>query len=199
VPTVIGACEPELMDRDTIDPRDDERALADLDRVTRRLCGLWALRRALLPRLATGMRLLDVGAGSGLAALDLQRRLRRRGGDLGVVCLDRRLRHLVAGRRLDGRRLASGRRRQGAAVSRRRLRLGCVQPFLSPLRQPRERRVTGEMRASPAAAWRSRTCGTRRGVPRCCGFFFPFFGVGAVARHDGLVSLARAWTLERVR
>jgi ubiquinone/menaquinone biosynthesis C-methylase UbiE len=198
MPRDTSLLEPELMDRDTIDPLEDERALADLDRVTRGLFGLGALRRALLPRLGAGMCVLDVGAGSGLAALDLQRRAARRGAALRVVCLDRRLRHLLAGRRRPG----AAWRVVGDAFALP-FRDGAVDwasssLFFHHFDAVENRRVVGEMRRVAA---RGVVVSDLRRTPwgpwllRLC---FPWFAVGAVARHDGLVSLARAWSLREV-
>ena len=43
---------PELMDDDDLDRDQTEQALADLDRVHRRLFGFWAVRRTLFPLMA---------------------------------------------------------------------------------------------------------------------------------------------------
>ena len=190
--------EPELMDRDTIDPRENERALADLDRVTRALFGLRALRLALLPRLRSGMLLLDVGAGSGLAALDLQRRLRRRGASLRVVCLDRRLRHLVAGRRQRGLALRVVADAFALPFRDRAVDWAASSLFFHHFDAAENCRVVGEMRR---VAGRGVAIADLRGTswgPWLLRVLFPFLGVGEVARHDGLVSLRRAWSLAEV-
>ncbi len=193
------SAEPELMDRDTIDPLDDDRALADLDRVTRRLFGLRALRRALEPRLAPGMLLLDVGSGSGLAALDLQRRQRRRGAELRWVCLDRRLRHLLAGRRLAGEAWRVVGDAMALPFRDRAFNWSASSLFFHHFDGAQNDRVVGEMlRVAAQGVAISDLRHTRFG-PGLLRLLFPFVRVGAVARHDGLVSLARAWPLERVR
>ena len=46
--------------------------------------------------------------------------------------------------------------------------------------------VVSDLRRTAAGRWLLR-------------LFFPFLGVGYVAKHDGLVSLARAWSLDEVR
>lgn len=191
--------EPELMDRDTIDPRDDERALMDLDRVTRWLCGLWALRRALKPRLATGMRLLDVGAGSGLAALDLQRRVRRRGGVLKVVCLDRRLRHLVLGRRLEGEAWRVVGDAMALPFRDRAVDWATTSLFFHHFDAPENDRVTAELRRVAARGVAISDLRRTPWGPWLLRVFFPVFGVGEVARHDGLLSLERAWSFAELR
>jgi ubiquinone/menaquinone biosynthesis C-methylase UbiE len=198
MPSAHPGLEPELMDRDTIDPEENRRALADLDRVTLALFGLGALRKALMPRLRRGMLFLDVGAGSGFAALDLRRRTERHGQAVRVVCLDRRLRHLVAGRRLPGvawRVVGDA----GALPFRdRSIDWAASSLFFHHFDGPGNDAVVGEMRRV-----------ARRGVaiadlrrtpwgPWLLRFFFFFLGVGRVARHDGLVSLRRAWSLAEV-
>jgi ubiquinone/menaquinone biosynthesis C-methylase UbiE len=189
------ALEPELMDRADIEPRVNERALADLDRVTGWLFGLGPLRRAILSRLRPGMRVLDVGAGSGLATCDLV----RRGPGVAAVALDRRLRHL-----LWGRSLRPAVARVVADARALPFRPGAFDWSVSSLffhhfdgeenraivaemrRVARRGVVVSDLRRTVTGSWLLR-------------LFFPFFGVGYVARHDGLVSLARAWSLAEVR
>jgi SAM-dependent methyltransferase len=190
--------EPELMDRDTIDPLENERALADLDRVTQALFGLGAMRRVLMPRLRRGMLFLDVGAGSGHAALDLQRRTERHGQAVRVVCLDRRLRHLVAGRRLAGAAWRVVGDARALPFRDRAIDWAASSLFFHHFDGPGNDAVVGEMRRV-----------ARRGVaiadlrrtpwgPWLLRFFFFFLRVGRVARHDGLVSLRRAWSIGEV-
>ncbi len=89
------------MDDPELPLAETERALSDLERVNRWLFGLAAFRRVVLP-LALGAertRVVDVGTGSGQVAADLARAARRRGVEVRVVGVDRKLSHLVFGRR----------------------------------------------------------------------------------------------------
>jgi SAM-dependent methyltransferase len=88
------------MDDPALPVADAERALADLARV-HRWVGNHALWRQLLPLLRRGparQRLLDVGAGNGVVALEARRRAARCGVALRVVGLDLKLTHLVIAR-----------------------------------------------------------------------------------------------------
>lgn len=191
----MAPLEPELMDRENLPPGEDERGLRDLDRVTRRLCGLGALRRALLPRLRPGMGVLDVGAGSGLAGADLRRRV----PGLEVTCVDFRLRHLVLGRRLDPTL-----RRVVADARALPFRIGAFDWAASSLffhhfDATGNRQVVGEMRR---VARRGVAISDLRQTPHgdwLRRLLFPLLGLGEVARRDGEASLERAWSLDEVR
>lgn len=90
------------MDDPALPLAEAERALADLERVNRWLFGLAAFRRVVLPLVLEGprrVRLVDVGTGSGQVTADLARAARRRGVEVRVVGVDRKLSHLAFGRR----------------------------------------------------------------------------------------------------
>lgn len=171
-------------------------ALAELRRVNRWLLGHGAARRTLLPRLAAGPAeqvLLDVGTGSGEVTAGLARRAARAGRRVRVVGLDRKLAHLLAG--------GAERAPQLRVVADARtlpFRDGAVDWALSTLffhhfGGDDNRRIVAEMRrvASRGAAvvdLRRSRLGRRLGpllIAAC--------GAGPITRHDGRVSLARAW------
>lgn len=193
--------EAEILDRPGLAPSVVERSLVELARVNRWLLGHRPVRRTLLPRIVAGppvQRLLDVGTGSGDVAAGLARRAARRGRRVVVVGVDRKLSHLVVGRRL-------GRRQLRVVADARALpfRDGAFDWSLSTLffhhfDAPANRAILAEMRrtacrgvvvvdlrASRLGRWLGR-------------LLIPLLGVGPVTRHDGRVSLARGWRLGTV-
>jgi len=193
--------EAEILDRPGLAPALVERSLVELARVNRWLLGHLPVRRTLLPRIAAGpseQRLLDVGTGSGDVADGLARRAARRGRRLGVVGVDRKLSHLLVGRRL-------GRRQLRVVADARALpfRDGSFDWSLSTLffhhfDAPTNRAILAEMRrASTLAAVVVDLRASRSG--RWLGrLAIPLLAVGPVTRHDGRVSLARGWRLGTV-
>jgi SAM-dependent methyltransferase len=193
--------EPELLDRPDLPYRDAERALAGLSRVNRALFGFRALERALLPRLLAGprrQRLLDLGAGGGEAGARLARRAAARGLTVAVVGADRKLAHLVIGRRRGHRQL-----RVAADAAALPFRDGAFEWAASTLLfhhfdAAGNRRAVGEMRrvARRAAVADLRRNLLARGLART---LIPLLGVCPITRHDGAVSARRAWPLAAVR
>jgi SAM-dependent methyltransferase len=206
------ALAPEIMDGPLSYP-EARRALRDLDRVNRLLLGVTAARRALLPRLRSSageekesgagrpLRLLDLGAGSGRMARLLAGAAGRRGVPVRMVIVDRRLTHLAVGRAENG-----GARPLAVAASAEALpfRPGAFDWTFSNLffhhfGGAENRAVLGEMlRCSRAGTVvvdlrRSRAA---RGLVR---LLFPLLGIGRVALHDGLLSIAQSWTPAEVR
>jgi len=94
----------ERLDDPAVPADEMRRSLEDLRLVHRRWGGSKALERHLVPLLrALGPSravILDVGAGSGSVALDLQKALDAAGCDGRIVALDLQWRHLAAGRGL---------------------------------------------------------------------------------------------------
>ena len=191
------------MDDPRLDWARNRRALGDLDRISRLLLGFGSIDRTVLPRvLAAGTRnqiLIDVGTGSGLAAARLAAAAARDGVSLRVVGIDRKLTHLVLGRHFGIRQL-----RVVASAEALPFRSGAGDWVLSTLLWhhfdlPANRKILGEacrvasrgalvvdLRHSLAAAALARV-------------LLPAAGAGPIARQDGYVSLARAWSLEEVR
>jgi ubiquinone/menaquinone biosynthesis C-methylase UbiE len=84
-----------------------ERSLRDIENVNRRWGATRAIAGHLIPRMRsagrTSFTLLDIGAGSGAASVELQRLLREAGLTVHVLATDLQWRHLAAGRRRLGR------------------------------------------------------------------------------------------------
>jgi SAM-dependent methyltransferase len=190
----------EILDRPSLSYDQRRRALADLARVNRWLLGNRPLVAALAGRIAAGpprQRLLDLGTGSGEAAARLVGAAARAGVEVAVVGLDRCLAHLVIGR---ARGIAQ--RRVVATATALPFRDGAFDWTLSTLffhhfdpadnrRVLAEMRRTGrwaavvDLRRSPATTLLAR-------------LLLPLVGVAHTARHDGLVSVARAFTVAEV-
>ena len=192
---------PELMDDPSLGLDETDRALADLDRVTRWSGGLLPTARAMWPRLGRGPRrqaLLDLGTGSGMVPARLARVARRRGVDLVAVGCDRKLSHLLYGRRNGHRQL-----RVVARADELPFADGAVEWSLSTLLLHHfdgadNLRVLAEMRRVARAG--AVVIDLRRS--RLAALLFrplaALLRMGPVATYDGRVSLAQAWTMEEV-
>ncbi len=188
---------PELMDDLELNRTQAEQALADLDRVHRHLFGFWATRRTLLPLIALAgpnQWLLDIGSGSGSPSADLVEQSSGRGVRLRVVELDRKLSHLLISRA----RCISG-PQVVADASALPFRTGAVtwsfqNLLLHHLRTDQARLAIAEMcrvahqgavvvdlRRSLWARWLLRPAAR-------------LLGLGRIARHDGLLSIAQSWS-----
>lgn len=193
--------DPELLDRDDLDPAEAAASLAELRRVNRWLFGHAPVRRALDARLAAGpdrQLLLDVGTGSGEVAAGVAARAARAGRRVRVIGLDRKLDHLLAG--------GPRRRRELRLVADARalpLRDGAVDwslqtLFFHHLDADDNRTTLAEMRR---VARRGAAVVDLRAsrLARLLGpLLIASLGVGRITRHDGRISLRRAWSLPAV-
>jgi len=192
---------PELLDGDSLSSGQVDRALSDLMRSHRLLFGYGAIRRTLIPRIPKRerpVRIADLGAGPGDVGEHLAKALSRIGIQANVLSIDRKLAHLLAGRRMgysqhrvvaDLRALPIRddafdwaishlvlhhfRRDQNAAILESMLRIG-------------RRVAVVDLAKSNLARWF---------VP----IVLRIIGVGQVALADGIVSIRRASTIEEVR
>lgn len=193
--------EPEILDGSTLTFQETRRALADLRRVNRCLLGYLPVLRTLLPRMRREpgrQRLLDLGTGSGEIPQILVRAALRRGVELQVVGVDRKLRHLVIGR-LEGipqlRVVADAR---ALPFRDRAFHWALSTLFFHHFNREGNRRIVAEMRrvcrrqAVVVDLRRSRLALLLARI------LFPALGIGSVARHDGWVSLCRSWALGEV-
>jgi SAM-dependent methyltransferase len=201
LPCTTVRAEEEILDRDDLDAATVERALAELRRVNLLLLGHLPAQRTLLPRLAAGpprQLLLDVGTGSGEVAARLAARAAAVGRQVRVVGVDRKLSHL---------RVRGGWRRGHLAVvaDARALpfRHGAVDWSLSTLffhhfDAGTNRLILSEMRRVASRGAAVIDLRRSRWGPRLAALAIPLTGAGPITRHDGRVSLARAWPLEEV-
>lgn len=179
-----------------------DRALADLDRIHRRLFGFHASCRALLPRIAKGPRcqtLLDLGTGSGKISARLRQGALRRGVLLRIVGIDRKLSHLLYGRRSgtsQWRVVADAEALPFAAATAD----WCHSNLLfHHFAADKNRQILQEMqrvaRRAVVVIDLRRAVGAR-GLIR---LLFPLLRIGPVASYDGELSTAQAWRLGGVR
>ena len=191
----------ELLDDPSLPPHEMAANLAELSRIDRVWGGSRALSRWLLGRSNGSRRIvvLDLGAGSGVAAGRLSRNLSRAGLGSTVVALDLQWRHLAAGR--------GTRREDVKAVAADALRLplsdGSVDFAVSTLLlhhlSPFE--LTALLREIRRVARRGFALLDlrRHRVPLA---FLAAAGrllfASPVTRHDGLVSVRQAYTLEEL-
>jgi SAM-dependent methyltransferase len=196
--------EPEFLDRPDLPYLQTASALADLARVNRLLLGYQPLLSLLLPPLvaATGpggsSRVLDLGTGSGDVAVRLRDRAARRGVHIRVVGVDRKLRHLLIGRRRGAPRLQVVADAAALPFRRRAFDWSFSTLFFHHFSPEENRRIVAQMRRTAGrgavvvdlrGGWLLRTL-TR--------LLLPFLGIGRVAYHDGLVSAQRSYTLRGV-
>lgn len=191
----------ELMDRVDLALADAERALADLDRVNKALFGYHSSCRTLLPRIFSGpsrQTLIDLGTGSGRITCRLKQRSLRRGIQVRVVGVDRKLCHL-----LYGRRCGTGQLRVVAEAEALPFRSHAVDWSFSNLlfhhfAPAANRRVLQEMRRVArrgTVVVDLRRTFWARAIIR---LLLPLLRVGPVASHDGKLSADQAWCLKGV-
>ncbi len=202
VPSRSRGPQPELMDQSSLSAADTERALLDLQRVNRWAFGIGPAVRTLQPLIARAprrQRLLDLGTGTGQVPTAVARSVRRRGILLQVVGTDRKLNHLLVGRRQGFAQL-----RVVADADQLPFRDGSVDWSLSNLLfhhfgPADNRRILSEMcrvarRGAVVVDLRS-----SRTSSLLVGLLLRVLRVDYVARYDGRVSVEEAWGLQEVR
>jgi hypothetical protein len=192
----------ELMDDPELGLAETERALADLDRITFWAGGLLPIRGALARRLAAGPRrqdLLDLGTGSGMVPVSLSATAARAGVRLGVVGCDRKLSHLLYGRRRGNCQLRVVAQADALPFADRTFHWSLSTLLLHHFGRAANLEVLAEMRR--VARLGAVVVDLRRS--RLARLLFrplaAILGMGTVARYDGLVSLEQAWSAGEVR
>lgn len=188
------------MDGDELSLEDTARALEDLRRTNRRLLGYLPVVRSLLPHLADGDRLLDLGSGSGDVADAVVRAGRRKRRSLRVVSVDCKLRHLVLARHRYPDQLRVVASADALPFVDRSVdcsfsslffhHFGCQanRRILEEMRRvSRRAAVVVDLRRSPLLRWLIRPL--LRFVSR----------TGPVATSDGTASVRESWSLREVR
>lgn len=192
---------PELMDDPALGLAETERALADLDRITFWSGGILPVTRTLAKRVAAGRRrqtLLDLGTGSGLVPAAVAKAARRAGVVLRIVGCDRKLSHLLYGRRRGHRQLRVVSRAEQLPFGDGVFDWSLSTLLLHHFDRATNRLVLSEM--TRVARARSVILDLRRSrlAPLLFRLLAALLRMGPVARYDGLVSLAQAWTRTEV-
>ena len=194
-----SAPEPERLDRG-VPPAEAEAALRDLERVYRLLlAGGRDLRREVLATVADLSRpwVLDLGAGGGHVAADLQRDTDARQASLRVIGVDAKLSHLLAGRRFGSPQLPLV--ADAMALPLREGAVACAfshlffhhfdaadnRRVLAAMRRVARAVVVVDLRRSAVLRWLVRP-GLR------------LLRLGEVAYEDGVISVERSYRLREV-
>lgn len=191
--------EPEWLDTSSLSVHQSGRALRDLARVNFFLLSRLPVLRTVLPRVlarATGDRqvLVDLGTGLGDIPAALGRAAGRRGVVLSLVGVDRKLSHLVLGRRLwpDQLRVVADAQAlpfAGASVD------WCLSTlFFHHFDATANRKILDEMRRIAGQAAVVVDLRRSRLTSWLVRLFLPVLGVGRVAWHDGIESARRSYT-----
>lgn len=193
--------EAELLDRSTLSFADSERSLVELDRVNRYLLGALPLLRTLLPRFAGHpgpLRVLDLGTGTGRVAHRLARATARRGSRLSVVGLDRKLKHLAIGRARGVPQLRVVADARALPFREGTFAWSFSTLFFHHFAPEANRAILAEMRRVSSHGAAVVDLRRSRFALLLLNLAFPLLGAGAITRHDGRVSLNRAWKLPEV-
>jgi hypothetical protein len=143
--------------------------------------------------------LLDVAAGSGDVGAAARRAVARRGAHLHVVALDRELQHLLMGRRWGDVDRAVVARAEALPFADRSFDLVLSTLFFHHLDGAGKRVVAAEMLRVCSGAALIVDLRRSRWAAAFVRLVFPLLRIGRIAREDGLVSLARASTLDEWR
>jgi SAM-dependent methyltransferase len=191
--------EAEWLDREDIGAAEAEAALVDLEKVYRLLLGRKGLVGPIFAAVSgkAAARCLDLGAGGGHVAGDLTMRARRRGQRLVVVGADRKLSHLLTGRRRGSPQVPVV--ADAAALPFRDGAFACAfsHLFFHHFDGATNRGIVGEMRrvAARVLVVDLRQSLVARLLARPC---LRLLGLGPTAFHDGIVSVARSYDLASV-
>ena len=193
--------EAELMDGPDLALPDIERALADLDRVNKKLFGYHSSCRSLLPRILAGPKcqiLIDLGTGSGRISCRLSQLAFRRHVLLRVIGVDRRLSHLLYGRRCGTSQLRAVADAEALPFRPATADWSFSNLVFHHFTPGKNRRILEEMqrvarRGAVVVDLRRALCS--RGIFR---LLSPLLRIGPVASYDGKLSTDQAWCLKEV-
>ena len=199
-PAAAVSEEAELLDRATLTFAESEGSLVELDRVNRWCCGALPLRRTLLPRLAAGpARVLDLGTGTGRVAHRLVRAAAGKGSRLRLVGIDRKLKHLVVGRARGVPQLRVVADARALPFRNGTFSWSFSTLFFHHFDRGTNREILDEMRRVASAGAAVVDLRRSRLALWLLNLAFPLLRAGPITRHDGRVSLQRAWTVPEVR
>ncbi|MFQ5350068.1 MAG: methyltransferase domain-containing protein [Thermoanaerobaculia bacterium] len=191
----------ELMDDPALGLAETERALTDLDRVTHWSGGLLPVLHTLAPRLVAGPRrqsLLDLGTGSGLVPARVTSVAARSRVSLLAVGCDRKLSHLLYGRRQGHRQLRVVARAEELPFADGAFDWSLSTLLLHHFDRTRNRLVLAEMRRVARAGAVVIDLRRSRVAPLLFRPLAALLRIGPVACYDGMVSLEQAWTKAEV-
>jgi hypothetical protein len=171
----LPVTEPELLDGDNLGREERERALADLALVNRLLLGNRPVLAALLPWLA------------------------RRGIPARVVGLDAQLAHLLIGRERAPGQLRVVARADQLPFAPAAFDWSFSSLFFHHLDEAGNTATLGEMQRVSREGAIVVDLRQSRWTRLLAAIFLRLLPIARVAREDGLVSVERAWSLERVR
>ena len=194
--------EPEMLDRSSLSFAETERSLLELDRVNRFLLGALPLLSAILPHLPPQSywpRLaLDLGTGTGRVAHALARAADRQGSPLRIVGVDRKLKHLVIGRSLGVPQLRVVADARALPFKDSAFSWSFSTLFFHHFDEKANLEILTEMRRVAADGVAVVDLRRSRLAAFLLRLILPLLGAGPVTRHDGKVSMERAWSLEEV-
>jgi hypothetical protein len=194
--------EPEWLDQPGLLASDRRRAIADLRRVNGVLFGRRPVIASALGELrnAHGRQLLlDVAAGAGDVGAAIVRAARRRGIEVKIVALDRELAHLSLGRRWGEVETAVVASARELPFRDRSFDLALSSLLFHHLDRAGKASVAGEMLRVARRGALIVDLVKSRWAAAALRLLFPLLGIGRIAREDGLVSIARGWSVEQWR
>lgn len=193
----------ETLDRDDVPLHEVRKALSDLRRVDLWLFGWLALRSAWLPRiLALGhprQMALDIGAGGGHGPMALVRAAARRGVELRVVSLDRKLNHLLTGRSRGGVGLAVVADAGALPFSEGSIDWAISTLFFHHLDARAKRQTIEAMVQAAREAVVIVDLRPSVWADRLVRVLFPLLGFSRISIDDGLMSIRQSWEIDRWR
>ena len=142
---------------------------------------------------------LDVAAGAGDVGAAIVRAARRRNVDVKIVALDRELAHLTLGRQWGDIETAVVAAAEALPFGDRSFDLSLSSLFFHHLDRAGKASVAAEMLRVARRAALIVDLVPSRWAAAALRLLSPLLGIGRIAREDGLVSIARGWSVEEWR